>query len=98
MTKRAGWSCPEAWASPFQEAAAPNAGTKAKGPRHGVAPCWLTMLEREMGIEPTTICLEGRCSATELLPPDAPIVTAGALSAEGLSEPRDTLASQSAPR
>jgi hypothetical protein len=26
-------------------------------------------LEREMGVEPTTTCLEGRGSTTELLPP-----------------------------
>jgi hypothetical protein len=26
-------------------------------------------LERETGIEPATLCLEGRCSTTELLPP-----------------------------
>ena len=25
-------------------------------------------LERETGIEPATLCLEGRCSTTELLP------------------------------
>ena len=27
-------------------------------------------LERETGIEPATLCLEGRCSTTELLPLD----------------------------
>ena len=26
------------------------------------------VLERETGIEPATLCLEGRCSTTELLP------------------------------
>ena len=25
-------------------------------------------MERETGIEPATLCLEGRCSTTELLP------------------------------
>ena len=69
-----------------------------KGPRHGAAPSGLAMLEREMGIEPTTICLEGRCSATELLPPDARLEPAVACSAGGLSDPGDALVSQSAPR
>ena len=29
----------------------------------------MVCVEREMGFEPTTLCLEGRCSTPELLPP-----------------------------
>ncbi len=35
----------------------------------------MVMVEREMGFEPTTTCLEGRGSTTELLPrPSQPIL------------------------
>ncbi len=44
------------------------AGTK-KGLQNVALRVW-KLLEREMGFEPTTLCLGSRCSTPELLPPD----------------------------